>query len=141
MASIEEALSALCTTRTDLVAAFGGRCYDTILPQSGGDLARDFPALTWQVTARRDEPHFAGTGKVHAVDIQTDIWARTPADRRRLSALWATAMREWAGSWGGLTISRAFKSSDTDGYASVEDAGPYPVFRSTTAWTVWLKEP
>jgi len=139
MASIEEAVATMLTTRATVTALVADRVYDTVLPEFS-DPSAALPAVTFQVISRQDEPHFTGYCPETATSVQIDIWARTAAERRAVSAAVRTGIQEWSGSWGGLTVRRAFKDSDFDGMEGRDDGGARPTYRNTQQWTVWTRQ-
>lgn len=140
MASFEEAIAGLLATRDTITALIGTRAYDSVLPNDGTS-ASSYPAVTFQVLDRRDEPHFGGRAAEHSVTCQVDTWALTGADRRAVSVVLRDALHSWRGPWGGVTVRRAFKQSDFDSTEDWGDGGPVPIFRNTQRWTVWINEP
>lgn len=140
MASLEEALIALCDGRTALVSRFAARVYDTVLP-ADNVTPQTYPALTFQVLERRDTRTFGANGKEYPVSVQLDVWALTAADRRNAAIDLRTALSTWSGPWGGVTVFRAFKEQDLDSHEDWGDGGPFPVFRNIQRWTVWIREP
>jgi len=139
MASFEEAIAAALTVRDDLRQYVADRVYDTVLPDFT-DQAERLPAITFQVLNRDDQPHFVGYSPEYPIDVQVDVWAATAAARRTVAAVVRLAMKDWTGSWGGLTVRRAFKVSDFDGMEPRDDGGPLPTYRNTQRWTVWVRQ-
>lgn len=139
MASFEEAIAGLLSTRASITALIGQRSYDTVLPEFDNPAAA-LPAVTFQVVDRGDEPHFVGYCAETATEVQIDVWAATAAERRTVASAVRTAMQEWSGPWGGLTVRRAFKRSDFDQMEGRDDGGPLPTFRNTQRWTVWTRQ-
>ncbi len=139
MASFEEAIAGLLTTRESITRHVADRVYDTVLPDFRDPTGR-LPAVTFQVVNRDDRPHFTGYAPEYPVDVQVDVWATTAAERRAVAAVTRTAIQEWSGPWGGLTVRRAFKVSDFDGMEPRDDGAPAPTFRNTQRWTVWVRQ-
>lgn len=140
MASIEEATAGLLATRDTITALIGTRSYDSVLPNDATEPG-DYPAVTFQIIDRPEEPRFVGTAAEHKTVVQFDTWALTGADRRAVSQVLREALRAWNGPWGGVTVRRAFKQSDFDSTEDWGDGGPVPIFRNTQRWTVWIREP
>lgn len=139
MASIEEAVATMLTTRASVSLHIGTRAYDTELP-AADDPASSYPACVFQVVHRGDEPHFTGYCPEFASEVQIDTYARTQKERREVAAAVRAAMETFSGAWGGIVVRRAFKVSDFDRRESRDDGGPASAFVNTQRWTVWTRQ-
>lgn len=127
---IEAGLYDYLINDSNINALVSGRVYPIILPQNAV-----YPCITYRRSGDDRNYDFAGQTGFVAGFIDIDAWGDTFSAAKGLQKTILTAIKNYKGLMGTVTVDRAFISASVDVYEdSVEK------YRCSLATTIWFKE-